>query len=205
METTTDPAQLVPDLDRLRARVRADQRATSAPLVVFGALIGVYAVADGPLAGLLAAGGRHVALLAYWPIATAVGLVVLWWAARRRTRHAGVGEGPRTYRHATRRYLIALLLIVVLFLPVLFVGVFAPLVWPAAVLAALGAWQRNKQLGRWAAATGVLGGTFAILAVAGSSGGDAGWWWLVSVGYGLFGVAVLLGGLLVRRRERADG
>ncbi|BCJ29951.1 hypothetical protein [Actinocatenispora sera] len=202
MESTTDPAQLVPELGRLRARVRADQRATSAPLVVFGVLILLYPVLDGPLTGQLAAGGRHLALLAYWPITTAVGLGALWLAARRRARRDGVGEGRRTYRHATRRYLIALLLVVLLFLPVLFVGVFAPLVWPAAVLAALGWWQHDAQLGRWAAVTGVLGGTAAILAVATAG---SGWLWLAWLGDGLLGMAMIGGAALARRRELAAG
>lgn len=205
MESTTDPARLVPELDRLRARVRADQRATSAPLVVFGVLILLYPVLDGPLTGPLAAGGRHVALLAYWPVATAVGLVALWFAARHRARRDGVGAGRRDYGHATRRYLIALLLIVLLMLPVLFVGVFAPLVWPAAVLAALAWWRHDTQLGRWAAVTGVLGGTAAVLAVAAAGTADAGWLWLVWVGQGLLGLAMIGGAALARRRELAAG
>lgn len=199
---TTDTNQLLPDLNRLRTRVRAHQRATSAPMLVFGALIVAYAIIGGLCAGQLGTGGRHRTLLVYWPLMTAVGLVALWWSARRRTRRDGVGEGRRTYRNATSRYLVALVLIVVLFLPVLFVGVFAPMVWPAAVLAAIASWQRKRLLGTWAAVIGVVGGAEAVYVIA-NQGLDAAWWWLQPVVYAVFGLALVVGGLLVGRRERA--
>jgi hypothetical protein len=150
----TDPDQLLPDLDRLRARVWAGQRATSAPMLAFGGLILGYAAVGGGYAGQLRADGRRLVLLLYWPLATIVGPAGLWWAARRRAGQDGVGEGRRTYRSATRGYLVALVLIVVLFIPVLFIGVFTPVVWPAAVLATLACWQRNRLLGTWAVASG---------------------------------------------------
>ena len=135
--TGTDANQLLPDLDRLRARVRADQRVTSAPMLAFGALILAYAVIVGLGAGHLRAAGRHSTLLLYWPLATAVCLVSLRWSERRRAVQDGVGEGRRTYRSATRAYLVGLALSAVLFIPalfiVLFLGVFTPMVWPAAV------------------------------------------------------------------------
>jgi hypothetical protein len=200
--TGTDPSQLLPDLDRLRARVRADQRATSAPMLVFGALIVGYAAIGGLYAGQLHAGSRHLTLLAYWPLATAVGLVALWWSARRRAGQDGVGEGRHTYRSATRAYLIALVLIVVLFLPVLFIGVFTPMIWPAAVLAAVAAWQRNRLLGTWAAAIGVAGAAESVLVIA-SQGLSPAWWWLQPAVYTALGMALVAGGLVIGRRERA--
>lgn len=197
--TGPEPSQLLPDLDRLRARVRADQRATSAPMLAFGALMIVgYAAIGGLYAGQLHAGGRHLTLLIYWPLATAVGLVALWWSARRRAGQDGVGEGRRTYRSATRAYLVALLLIVVLFLPVLFIGVFTPMIWPAAVLAAVAAWQRNRLLGIWAAAIGVE----SVYVIA-NQGLGSGWWWLQPVVYTALGLALLAAGLVIGRRERA--
>jgi hypothetical protein len=203
METTgADPDQLFPDLDRLRARVRGDQRSTSAPMLAFGALIVAYAVIDGLIAGALHAAGRHSLLLVYWPLATAAGLVGLWWSARRRARRHGVGEGRHTYRRATRNYLIALVLIVVLFLPVLFVGVFTPMVWPAAVLAALAGRQHNRLLGTWAAVVGVIGGAEAIYVIARQGLGPA-WWWLQLAVYTALGLALIAGGLLIARRERS--
>jgi hypothetical protein len=200
--TGPEPSQLLPDLDRLRARVRADQRATSAPMLAFGALIVGYAAIGGLYAGQLHAGGRHLTLLIYWPLATAVGLVALWWSARRRAGQDGVGEGRRTYRGATRAYLVALLLIVVLFLPVLFIGVFTPMIWPAAVLAAVAAWQRNRLLGIWAAAIGVAGGAEGVYVIA-NQGLGSGWWWLQPVVYTALGLALLAAGLVIGRRERA--
>ncbi|CAN5232529.1 hypothetical protein BH11ACT1_BH11ACT1_16260 [soil metagenome] len=202
--TSTDPAQLLPDLDRLRARVRADQRATSAPMLVFGALIVAYAAIGGLYAGQLHAGGRHLTLLVYWPLATMVGLVALWWSARRRAGQDGVGEGQHTYRSATRAYLVALALILVLFLPVLFIGVFIPLIWPAAVLLAIASWQRNRPLGSWGAAIGLVGGAEGMVVLA-NPDLSPGWWWLQPVVYTALGLALVAGALVIRRRERAGG
>jgi hypothetical protein len=200
--TETDPNQLLPDLDRLRARVRADQRATSAPMLAFGALIVGYAPIGGLFAGQLHAEGRHLTVLLYWPLATTVGLVALWWSARRRAGQDGVGEGRRTYRSAIRAYLIALVLIVVLCIPVLFIGVFTPMVWPAAVLAAVASWQRNRLLGTWAAAIGVVGGLESVYVIV-NQGLSSGWWWLQPVVYAALGLAMVAGGLVIGRRERA--
>jgi hypothetical protein len=203
VETTgTEPQQLLPDLDRLRTRVRADQRATSAPMFAFGAVIVVYAVIGGLGAGQLNAAGRHSTLLLYWPLATGVALLALRWSARRRATQDGVGEGRHSYRTATRAYVIALVLIVVLFLPVLFIGVFTPMIWPAAVFAAMAAWQRNRVLGNWAAAIGVIGGTESAVVIA-DQGLSAGWWWLQPVVYAALGIALIAGGLVIGRRERA--
>jgi hypothetical protein len=200
--TETDPNQLLPDLDRLRARVRADQRATSAPMLAFGALIVGYAPIGGLFAGQLHAEGRHLTVLLYWPLATTVGLVALWWSARRRAGQDGVGEGRRTYRSAIRAYLIALVLIVVLCIPVLFIGVFTPMIWPAAVLAAVASWQRNRLLGTWAAAIGAAGGLESVYVIV-NQGLSSGWWWLQPVVYAALGLAMVAGGLVIGRRERA--
>jgi hypothetical protein len=200
--TGTDPDQLLPDLDRLRTRVRAGQRATSAPMLAFGALIVGYAAIGGGYAGQLDAEGRHLTLLLYWPLATMVGLVGLWWSARRRAGRDGVGEGRRTYRSAIRGYLVALVVIVVLFIPVLFIGVFTPMVWPAAVLATLACWQRNRLLGAWAVAIGVAGGAESVYVIANQGLGPA-WWWFAPVVYTVLGLALVGGGLVIGRRERA--
>ncbi|HEY3502059.1 MAG TPA: hypothetical protein VGN37_04615 [Actinocatenispora sp.] len=199
--TGTDPDTLLPDLDRLRARVRADQRVTSAPMVAFGALILGYAVLGGLYAGQLPAGGRHLTLLVYWPLATVIGFVVLWRSERRRAEKEGVGAGRRTYGSATRRYLIALVLIVVLFIPVLFVGVFAPMIWPAGVLAAIASWRHDRPLGIWAAVIGVTGGAESVYVIA-NGGLSAGWWWLQPAVYTALGLALVIGGLVINRREQ---
>jgi hypothetical protein len=204
--TGTDANQLLPDLDRLRARVRADRRATSTPMLAFGALILTYAAIVGVGAGHLQAAGRHSTLLLYWPLATAVGLVALWWSERRRAGQDGVGEGQHTYRSATRAYLAGLTLSAVLFIPalfiVLFIGVFTPMVWPAAVFAALAAWQRNRLLGAWAAAIGVLGGAESVYVIA-DNGLNPTLWWLQPVVHTALGLALVTAGLVISRRERA--
>jgi hypothetical protein len=200
--TGTDPHQLLPDLDRLRARVRADQRATSAPMLAFGALIVGYAAIGGLYAGQLHAEGRHLTLLLYWPLATTVGLVALWWSARRRAGQDGVGEGQRTYRSATCAYLVALVLTVVLFLPVMFIGVFTPLIWPAAVLVAVASWRRNRLLGAWGAAIGVAGGLESAYVMANPDLSPV-WGWLQPGVYTALGLVLVAGGLVIRRRERA--
>lgn len=207
--TSPQPADLgtdaqLPDFDRLRARVRGDQRATSSPMLVFGALIVLYAAIIGLYSGRLEPGGRHLALLLYWPVATAIGLLTLRWSARRRAARDGVGEGRHPYRTAVRAYAVALVLIVVLFLPVLFIGVFTPLVWPAAVLGALAAWQRDRLLGGWAIGIGVLGGAESWYVLAHRDLG-APWWWLQPVLHGALGLALVAAGLVVARRERAAG
>src|SRR5262245_23515141 len=131
---------LTQDLERLRAQVRADRRATSAPLLVFGGLVVGYAVA-GPLLGGMGGGVRHPGLLVFWPVLSVIALLGLWMGSRRRAVRDGVGEGRPSYRTVTAGYVVAQVVIVVMFIPVLFVGVFLPLVWPAAVLTAIGTWQ----------------------------------------------------------------
>lgn len=200
--TSIDPQQLLPDLDRLRARVRADQRATSAPMLAFGILIVAYVAIGGLGASRLDAGGHHLTVLLYWPLATMAGLVTLWWSERRRAGHDGVGEGRRTYRSATRAYLVALVLSIVLFLPVLFIGVFTPIIWPAAVLASVAIWQRNRLLGAWAAGIGVVGGVTSVYVLTNQGLGSA-WWWLQPAVYIALGLALVIGGLVIARRERA--
>lgn len=202
METPgADSSPAMPDLDRLRARVRADQRSTSAPMLAFGVLIVAYAVlGTGYGARLDTAGGRHLMLLLFWPLATIAGLVALWLSARRRAVRGGVGEGRLGYGGATLVVILVLVLVVPL-TPLLFVGVFAPMAWVAAVLAALAWWRRDRVLGAWAAVIGVLGAAEAVLLVAPGDLG-AGWWWLPSLGYGALGLALVVGGIVVARRER---
>jgi hypothetical protein len=190
------------DLERLRAQVRADRRATSAPLFVFGWLVIGYAVA-GPLLGGLGAGVRHLALLVFWPVLTVLALLGLWVGSRRRAVREGVGEGRPSYRTMTAGYLVAQVVIVILLIPVLFVGVSLPLVWPAAVLTAIGAWQRNRMLALLGVATGVVGGLESLFVVV-HQGLPPAWAWLQSVVYVLAGLALLAAGLVTRRRERSS-
>jgi hypothetical protein len=205
METVGDApsaGELKQDLERLRAQVRADRRATSAPLLVFGGLVIGYAVA-GPVLGGMGAGVRHLALLVFWPVLTALALLGLWLGSRRRAVRDGVGEGRPSYRTVTAGYLVTQVVIVVVLIPVLFVGVFLPLVWPAAVLTAIGAWQRNRMLALLGVATGAVGGLEGLFIVV-YQGLPPAWAWLQSVVYALAGLALLTAGQVSRHRERSS-
>lgn len=189
------------ELERLRARVRADRRATSDPLLVFGALVVVFAVA-GPVLGGLGAGSRHLSLLVFWPVLTFFALLALWLGSRRRAARDGVGEGSPSYRTVTAGYVVSQVVIVVVLIPVLFVGVFLPLVWPGAVLAAIGAWQRNRTLVLLGVTTAVAGGLESLVVL--RLGLPPEWAWLQSVFYAVAGLALVVAGLVVRRRERSS-
>lgn len=192
------------DLLRLRGQVRADRRATSAPLLVFGGLVVGYAVA-GPFLGTLGAGARHSALLVFWPVLTLFAMIGLWVESRRRAVRDGVGEGRPSYRTMTWGYVVAQVVIVVVLIPVLFVGVVLPLVWPAAVLTAIGAWQRNRLLSLLGVATGVVGvaGSLLVVSTVAHQGVPLGWAWAQSVVYALAGVALVMAGVVIRRREQS--
>jgi|tagenome__1003787_1003787.scaffolds.fasta_scaffold20826958_3 hypothetical protein len=187
------------DLERLRSRVRADRRATSAPPIAFGVLVIVYAIVS-QFAGALGPAGRHVTVLTFWPVVTAATLLGLWWWSRRRTQREGVGEGRTSYRTMTAGYLGALLVTVLLAIPVLFIGVAVPLVWPGAVLIAIGAWQRNRNLSRLGMGLVLVAVLEAVLAA--FLRGSPPWSWIVSVAYALAGLALLAAGLVIRGHER---
>ncbi|TQS40411.1 hypothetical protein [Cryptosporangium phraense] len=148
------------ELAGLRAQVRSDRRTVVAPLVVFGVLV----LANSAVMLLGGAAARHVSALLYWPVAGAIGLGVLWAYARRVASRDGVGEGPRSYRPVTLGYLVSLPVLALLFLPAFFVGVFGPLAWPGAILAAIGFRQRSttlKRVAKWLA----FGGAVQLLLV----------------------------------------
>src|SRR5690349_10637922 len=93
------------DLEDLRARVRADRRTVSAPLVVFGALVVLHAAVLFWVATTTSgAGARHTLLFLYWPFAGALAVFVLSRHARRIAERAGVGGGPRSHRAFAVRY-----------------------------------------------------------------------------------------------------
>ena len=76
------------------------------------------------------------------------------------------------------------------------------MIWPAAVLAAVASWQRNRLLGTWAAVIGMAGGAEGLYVIA-SQGLRPGWWWLQPAVYTALGLALVVGGLVIGRRERA--
>lgn len=151
------------EMSALRERVRNDRGTVSAPLLVFGALV----LGHLTISAVPGASPRHLAALMYWPLAGALGLLLLWLHARRVATRDGVGDGPRSYGPVTLGYVVSVPVLAVLFVPVLFVGVFAPLVWPAAVLTAAGVRQRHRGLRRVAEALAFAGALQALAAAIG--------------------------------------
>lgn len=199
MEDTAVPADLR-DLGRLREKVRTDRRTVTAPLVVFGLLGVLHAAAW--IAAVTPA-SRHVGLYFFWPLASAAGLFALWLHARRIAERQGVGEGPRSYRPIALGYLVSLPLLAALFVPAFFVGVFAPLVWPAVVLWAAAIRQHSAELGRAAklmATAGFVQGLLVIVAWGAGAGIVLGW---LSVGVDLLAaVGMLIAARLTTGRAR---
>ncbi|MFB9234231.1 hypothetical protein ACFFWC_01565 [Plantactinospora siamensis] len=202
--TTTDPAAIAAEVRRMRERVRADRRTVTAPLVVFGALIVVHAALSVLVGLLTGAAARHSALLAYWPLAGAAGLAALWAHARRLAAREGVGGGPRSYRPVTLGYVVSLPLLALLFVPALLLGVFAPLVWPAAVLAAVAVRQRSARLrsvAKWLAVAGAAQGLLALVEAALGVGAA---WAVLGLDAGL-GLGLMFGALRTTRRGAVHG
>jgi fucose permease len=190
------------DVRRLRERVRADRRTVTAPLVVLGVLILGHFALSALVAAVTGPAGNHLTRLVYWPVAGAIGLAALWIHARRVAIRDGVGEGPRSYRPVTLGYLISLPVIALLVVPVLFIGVFASLVWPAAILLAIGIRQHSttlKSVAKGLALAGIIEGLLAALS--GAVGDTAGW---VVIGLeAVAGLVLVIGALVQARRARA--
>jgi fucose permease len=187
------------DVQLLREQVRADRRTVTAPLVVFGILILGHVVVSTLVAAATGPAGNHLTRLVYWPLAGAVGLAALWIHAHRVAVRDGVGEGPRSYKPVTLGYVVSLPVIALLFIPVLFIGVFASLAWPAAVLLAIGIRQHSttlKSVAKWLAAAGVLE---ALLAALSSVAADAAGWVIIGL-EAAAGLALVTGALLKARR-----
>jgi hypothetical protein len=189
------------DVRRLREQVRADRRTVRAPLVVVGVLIlghvalSLVAAATGPA-------GNHLTRLVYWPVAGAIGLAVLWIHAHRVAVRDGVGEGPRSYRPVTLGYLISLPVIALLLVPVLFLGVFASLVWPAAILLAIGIRQHSDELKTVAKGLALAGIIEGVLAALSTVVGDAAGWAIIAL-EAVAGLVLVAGALVKARRARA--
>lgn len=208
MNDTTDPAALAADVRRLREQVRADRRTVTAPLVVFGTLILCHTGLSALAAAVAGSGARHVTVLLYWPLAGAIGLFALWNHAHRLSVREGVGEGPRSYRPITLGYVVSLPVIAVLFIPVLFVGVFASLAWPAAILAAVAVRQRSGALKAVAGGLAGAGLIQGVLAAMQSGSGSGGAWAALGLEAAaglalLIGAALLIGGLGTASRSPA--
>lgn len=192
-----DPRRIIGEVERLKARVRADRWATSLPLFVFGVLTLLSSLVD-------EAGPIDVAW-SYWVVAAPLGFVFIAWYERRRAVRWGVGEGPVRYGVA------AIVVFIAFYLPIPpFVTEFAPLAVVGFALLVVAVLQRDVYLALSAAVLGVVGGFevfgwasqgLSMIAEAlglpylGRAVVDNSW---VVVGLGVF---LLVAAILARRRE----
>jgi hypothetical protein len=193
-----DPAAVAADVHRLRAQVRADRQTVTAPMVIFGALILLHAVVT---VASTATALRHLVLLVYWPLAGAVGLLLLWRHAHRLAAREGVGEGRRSYKPIALGYLVSLPVIAVLFIPVLLLGVFAPLLWPAVIFTAIRVRQRSPELRTVATILYAGGLTQGLLTLVLSQVDLVAGWSVLGVEAAL-GCGLLVAAFLLARRAR---
>jgi hypothetical protein len=186
-----------PDLEQLRERVRADRRATSAPLLIFG-LVTVAFAATGWL------WGNYVPAPLYWPLAGVVALVMLWCHGRLWAVRHGVGQGRQSLP------VIAALIVAVsvLFFTAWWFVAFRPLLWPTAVLLAVAVRQHNQILARWAGGAAVVTTVIWLYsafapgrdATHGSLGLEYGF--VLPVLLGAAGLILAVAGVVLRGRER---
>jgi hypothetical protein len=198
MNNITDPADFAADVQRLRERVRADRRTVAAPVLVFGLLIVIHLATGAAAAAAAGQAATHLTFLVYWPVAGAVGLLVLWNHAHRLAIREGVGEGPRSYRPITLGYVVSLPLIALLFIPALFIGVWASLAWPAVILAAVAVRQRSRVLMGVAQGLGVAAVVQGVLALLAQSGAA----WAALGLEAAVGLGLVAGALVTARRTR---
>lgn len=189
----TEAQDLLQEVEGVRRRARADRRATSLPLLVFGSLTLV-----GALLQTLTAPYPNYGLVFLGPIGFA--LVALCY--RRREIRTGVGRPARSYLVAA--------VVTLLFVPS-FVLLGSPVLSGLGLLG-IAAWQRDRYLGLWAVVCGVVGGleAFAVLSnrlydvsdALGFHSDTSGYFsWSSSLVFGMLGLALVLAGLHARRRE----
>ena len=181
--------ELIADFDRVRQRARGDRRATSVPLITFGALTLVDAVArtvTAPYRTWL------------WLVLAPAALAFIAWYYRRQEARTGIGARARSY------WIVALAVLGVLtVLPFLVVLGIAPALAGLGLLA-IAVHQRNRYLGAWAVVYGLVafleGIHFFSNRVSDVGGSHS---WSSSVVLGLLGLALIVAGLRARQRERA--
>jgi len=195
----TSAGSVLKDVEDIRRRTRQDRRATSVPLLTFGALgIGgaFVQILPGPAEGL------------YWALAAPVGFAVTAWVLRRHEVGSGVGTRSSSYRRWALGVLVTLLLLpfLVLFgMPLALIGL---------GLLTIAVRQRNTFLAVTAgvfAVVGVLDGLLFIenriydlnqwLGLYESTSGYASW--ASTVSGALPATVLLVAGHLARRRERS--
>jgi hypothetical protein len=175
------------ELDQLRQRVRAARWATSAPMLVVGGAMLVFAGYQG------AVDYYFVPAPLYWPLCGLLALLALWGIDRVRRGRTGVGDGRLPYGKAAA-VLVAVVIIgnVAWFLPIL-----RMLLWPTTVLPILGLRQRNNRL---AIRSGIIGGLMIVGWFVDTLALDGYYQPLIMGGGGL---ALTLWGLVERARERS--
>ena len=182
--------ELIADVDRVRQRARGDRRATSVPLITFGALMLVDSVA------------RTVTTASrtwLWLVLAPAGLAFIAWYYRRQEARTGVGARARPY------WIVALAILGVLtVLPFLVVLGIAPAL-PGLGLLAIAIYQRNRYLGAWAVVYGLVAFLEEIHFFSNRLSDVGGYFsWSSSLVLGLLGLALIVAGLRARQRETAD-
>jgi uncharacterized membrane protein YccC len=174
--TTGAPDELLGHVERLRRRARADRRATSAPLLVFGVLSLAYpSVSDG----------------LFWMAAGPLGFLVLAVIYRHRAVATGVGSGRGVTAVVT-----GVLLLTFCLSPL----ALAPTAATALGLLVLAAVQGNRVLLGWAAAFAV------VMGLAGSglfNGSSARYGVAEALLAAALGAGMTVTGAHLLRRERA--
>jgi hypothetical protein len=192
--------ELLNDVGHVRQRARGDRRATSVPLIIFGAL----ALVDALLRALAGPIG-NIVLLLLAPASFAV--IALHY--RRREIATGVGSRAQTYAVAAVATVVAFLL----FLTVLLLLGMYVVVGVGLLVIALT--QGNFYLGVWAVVYGVVGGLEGLSLISnrlyGAANGlglfrtsDGYFSWSSSLIYGTLGLMLIGAGLYARRREVAS-
>jgi hypothetical protein len=191
--------EVLGDVGAVQRRVRGDRRATSVPLIVFGAITLLVAMIEPMLDW---AGTLTLFLLA------PVGFLLVALIYRRREIAFGVGGRERAYTVAA---ISTLLLLPILGLAL---GSYALIGLALVIIAML---QRNLQLSIWAPVFGVVGGLehlslisnrlYSLADTLGINRSSSGYFsWSSSLVFGILGVTFILGGLLARHAERgSDG
>jgi hypothetical protein len=140
MTDATDTRAVVERLEQLKVRARGDRRATSAPLLTFGAIT----LLGAPLGVEWGWGWL------YWLLAAPVGFGFLAWRQRWRAARTGVGGGHEPYVWLVLGWGAALVLLGLL-------ATLAPLMAITIGLLVVARWQDNRYLAVCAVLFGVIG------------------------------------------------
>ncbi len=186
--------EMLSEVGAVQRRVRGDRRATSVPLLVFGALTVIIAVL-----GPRFVWAPVVALFFLAPL----GFLLVALIYKRREISLGVGGRVRAYKIA------ALTTLVVLPFFGFLVGEYAVIGLALVIIAIL---QRNVPLGLWAVVFGVVGGLerfylvsnrlYSVADALGINRSKNGYFsWGSALVYACLGMAMIAGGLYARHRE----